>query len=87
MNETQFDDVFLLSEGPTRIGKSYSSLYKYIVEGVKVGKGVRERVVRLESVTTPGGLGTSKKLWHEFQHELNRLAKIAEEHEQSDSNS
>ena len=68
LNDLLSEQVFLLSDGPSRVHKSYESLYKYIHSGMK---SVAGRTVHLESCVLEGGLATSVEAFQRFRRSLN----------------
>jgi hypothetical protein len=69
--DNSVEDVFPLSEGPSRVGKSYHSLYRY-VKGVAVKTDGGDSVlVKLETIKLTSGLATSMEAWHRFIKDLN----------------
>ena len=66
-NET----VFLLSDGPSTVGKSMSSLRRYIMQGIHRQKDPKEPKVYLASFEMPEGMATSTEAYNEFLIAIN----------------
>lgn len=68
------EDIFLLSDGPSRVKKSYSTLKRYIDTGVRnQSTGI---VVRLASIYLPTGLATSIQAYRRFLMQLNGISPL-----------
>lgn len=70
------EDTFPLSDGPKKVGKSYSALKSYIDIGKKRrGDGA---VVFLEKIMLTSGLGTSVEAYNRFIIRLNGADPLAD---------
>ncbi len=65
------EDVFLLSEGPKKVGKSRTRLQTYICEGVRIDKDPSKPLVYLERCELPGGRATSVEAYNRFLIAIN----------------
>lgn len=75
--DIEAEDVFLLSEGQRKqaVGKSYTRLREYIVNGVPIAdENGRRIMIKLESIKLPTGLATSVEAYGRFIRRLNGAA-------------
>jgi hypothetical protein len=68
MIDPETEDVFPLSDGPKKVGRSADSLRIYINRGVERDDG---EVVYLELFNLPGGAATSLQAWYRFLRAIN----------------
>ena len=70
------EQIFLLGESPSKIGKSRNCVWNYIRHGYPV-KREKEVVttIYLETIQTPTGLATSIQAYNRFLMDIDRASK------------
>lgn len=68
MIDIEREDVFMLGQGPTKVGKSASGLRDMIIRG---RRSIDGRLVKLEMCRLSGGTGTSVEALRRFRRALN----------------